>query len=183
LANNRPAPGLSFTRKNTSIAHSLPTEVYVESASNPAGMVEANALWDTGASRSLIRPEIAAKLNLKSISKTFMDTPSDKSVPSNVYLINVFLPNRAKIMYIQALEGTPNSCDMLIGMDVIALGDFAVTNLNGKTMFSFRMPSMTEIDFTKHSHIEPIRNENPKVGRNDKCPCGSGKKFKQCCGK
>lgn len=23
----------------------------------------------------------------------------------------------------------------------------------------------------------------PKVGRNDPCPCGSGKKFKQCCGK
>jgi len=23
----------------------------------------------------------------------------------------------------------------------------------------------------------------PKIGRNDPCPCGSGKKFKQCCGK
>jgi len=23
----------------------------------------------------------------------------------------------------------------------------------------------------------------PKVGRNDHCPCGSGKKYKQCCGK
>jgi preprotein translocase subunit SecA len=23
----------------------------------------------------------------------------------------------------------------------------------------------------------------PKVGRNDPCPCGSGKKYKQCCGK
>ncbi|MFG0332935.1 MAG: DUF1186 domain-containing protein [Maioricimonas sp. JB049] len=28
-----------------------------------------------------------------------------------------------------------------------------------------------------------IRNETPKVGRNDPCPCGSGKKFKKCCGK
>lgn len=27
-----------------------------------------------------------------------------------------------------------------------------------------------------------VRNEN-KVGRNDQCPCGSGKKFKKCCGK
>ena len=27
-----------------------------------------------------------------------------------------------------------------------------------------------------------IRREEPKVGRNDPCPCGSGKKFKQCCG-
>jgi hypothetical protein len=28
----------------------------------------------------------------------------------------------------------------------------------------------------------PIRREAPKVGRNDPCPCGSGKKFKKCCG-
>ena len=32
------------------------------------------------------------------------------------------------------------------------------------------------------SHI-PVTNEGPKVGRNDPCPCGSGKKYKQCCGK
>jgi len=29
---------------------------------------------------------------------------------------------------------------------------------------------------------EPIHREGPKVGRNDPCPCGSGKKFKKCCG-
>ena len=28
-----------------------------------------------------------------------------------------------------------------------------------------------------------IRNEGPKIGRNDKCPCGSGKKYKNCCGR
>jgi preprotein translocase subunit SecA len=27
-----------------------------------------------------------------------------------------------------------------------------------------------------------VRREAPKVGRNDPCPCGSGKKFKQCHG-
>jgi hypothetical protein len=29
----------------------------------------------------------------------------------------------------------------------------------------------------------PIRNAAPKTGRNDPCPCGSGKKYKKCCGK
>jgi len=29
----------------------------------------------------------------------------------------------------------------------------------------------------------PIRREIPKVGRNDPCPCGSGKKYKNCCGR
>lgn len=27
------------------------------------------------------------------------------------------------------------------------------------------------------------RHEKPKVGRNDPCPCGSGKKYKKCCGR
>ncbi len=30
---------------------------------------------------------------------------------------------------------------------------------------------------------ETIRREQPKIGRNSPCPCGSGKKYKQCCGK
>ena len=29
---------------------------------------------------------------------------------------------------------------------------------------------------------KPIHREEPKVGRNDLCPCGSGKKYKKCCG-
>ncbi|MEM8946839.1 MAG: preprotein translocase subunit SecA [Planctomycetota bacterium] len=31
--------------------------------------------------------------------------------------------------------------------------------------------------------MEPIRNRGEKVGRNQPCPCGSGKKYKNCCGK
>ena len=30
---------------------------------------------------------------------------------------------------------------------------------------------------------EPIKREADKVGRNDLCPCGSGEKYKRCCGK
>jgi preprotein translocase subunit SecA len=29
--------------------------------------------------------------------------------------------------------------------------------------------------------IEPIRNRDKKIGRNEPCPCGSGKKYKNCC--
>jgi hypothetical protein len=31
--------------------------------------------------------------------------------------------------------------------------------------------------------VETIRREAPRVGRNDPCPCGSGKKYKQCHGR
>jgi len=30
--------------------------------------------------------------------------------------------------------------------------------------------------------VETVRREEPKVGRNDPCSCGSGKKYKKCCG-
>lgn len=29
--------------------------------------------------------------------------------------------------------------------------------------------------------VKTVKRDNPKVGRNDPCPCGSGKKYKQCC--
>ena len=32
-------------------------------------------------------------------------------------------------------------------------------------------------------YSQTVVNEGPKVGRNDPCPCGSGKKYKNCCGK
>lgn len=31
--------------------------------------------------------------------------------------------------------------------------------------------------------VETFRRTDPRIGRNDPCPCGSGKKFKKCCGK
>ena len=35
-----------------------------------------------------------------------------------------------------------------------------------------------EFDEPREPYVAP-----PKVGRNDQCPCGSGKKYKKCCGK
>jgi len=76
--------------------------------------------------------------------------------------------------------------EALIGMDIIGKGDFAVTNKDGKTTFTFRIPSIECIDFVKQrppGAIPQTIGPTPKVGRNDPCPCGSGKKYKKCCGK
>lgn len=35
----------------------------------------------------------------------------------------------------------------------------------------------------KELNAPPVRREGPRVGRNDPCTCGSGKKYKKCCGK
>jgi preprotein translocase subunit SecA len=45
-------------------------------------------------------------------------------------------------------------------------------------------PSASNQDFDAalQSAPAPVKREAPKVGRNDPCPCGSGKKYKKCCG-
>ncbi|WP_371922135.1 SEC-C metal-binding domain-containing protein [Treponema sp. OMZ 803] len=35
---------------------------------------------------------------------------------------------------------------------------------------------------SKPENVQVVRTA-PKVGRNDPCPCGSGKKYKHCCGR
>ena len=44
-------------------------------------------------------------------------------------------------------------------------------------------PNVQNNSNASDSKPEPVVNKGPKVGRNDPCPCGSGKKYKNCCGK
>ena len=44
------------------------------------------------------------------------------------------------------------------------------------------LENINGIDNETTNH-EPVKNDGPKIGRNDPCPCGSGRKYKQCCGK
>jgi uncharacterized protein YecA (UPF0149 family) len=66
-------------------------------------------------------------------------------------------------------------------MDIISKGDFAVTNYNGKTIFTLRYSSLECMDFVKTPYKEKPSTVTNKIGRNDPCPCGSGKEYKHCC--
>jgi uncharacterized protein YecA (UPF0149 family) len=74
--------------------------------------------------------------------------------------------------------------DVLIGMDIISMGDFTVTASKRKTKFSFQIPSTHDTDYVKEYKQKPpapiIKEAAP--GRNAPCSCGSGKKYKHCCG-
>lgn len=65
-----------------------------------------------------------------------------------------------------------------LGVDVIGIGDFAITNFNGKTVLSFRAPSMECIDYVRQHNKIVLAGVKP----NDPCPCNSGRKFKKCHG-
>ena len=50
---------------------------------------------------------------------------------------------------VEVVSGQLTGCDIIIGMDIINRGDFAVSNKNGATAFSFRIPSVEDFDFVK----------------------------------
>lgn len=105
------------------------------------------AIWDTGATNTSISNAVAASLKLPIVSYTQVSTAAGVVDDAPVYLVNVLLPNNVIVPNVQATGSTLNGCDMLIGMDIITLGDFAITNCGGNTVCSFRFPSNKEIDF------------------------------------
>ena len=48
--------------------------------------------------------------------------------------------------------------------------------------FLFNLNIVIEKEKEKTDNPVEIPHDNKKVGRNEKCPCGSGKKYKHCCG-
>ena len=62
-------------------------------------------------------------------------------------------------------------------------------NITSASLDNSAINSINEVGETNipsksgNSKPQPIVNDGPKVGRNDPCPCGSGKKYKNCCGK
>lgn len=139
-------------------------------------------LWDTGATGSVITKRVAEELGLISVGKARVCHANGECTVDQ-YFINLLLPNSSGVQVLKVTEGILNGFDVLIGMDVICNGDFCISNFNNKTTFTFRIPSVQEIDFVaQHNSHTPVA-VGKKVGRNDQCPCNSGKKYKQCCGR
>ena len=113
------------------------------------------AIWDTGATHSAITKRVVDDLGLQPTGVRETRHAGGKS-SNNTYLVNIALPNKVMVPHVRVTEvqliPDDNVSDneqpqLLIGMDIIGLGDFAVTNTNDKTTFSFRIPSVQEIDF------------------------------------
>lgn len=106
------------------------------------------AMWDTGANCTCISQKIVRELNLKSIGREDIHTPSGVDIQSK-YLVDLFLPNNVRITNLTVFDSDIDNqgIDILIGMDVITKGDFAISNYDGKTVFTFRIPSVAVTDY------------------------------------
>jgi hypothetical protein len=130
----------------------IPSSVLIESgeldADDDSRVQWVNALWDSGATNSCISKNLAERLELGALGVVKMATAS-QIVETPVYLAHLVLPNHFALTDIKLLEFSEVSsgCDIIIGMDIINRGDFSITNLGGKTLFSFRMPSLHALDY------------------------------------
>ena len=183
---NRIAP---FTENYNEIKNVIKTECAICEAYNPNELkgvhpksVKYVGLWDTGAMGSVVKRKVIDDLNLKPSGGIYVHNTSGVRF-EQTYKINILLPSNVGISFLDVTEGILTDFDVLIGMDVICKGDFAISNSNGETTFTFQIPATHKIDFEKELYEKlhtPVKVEKLPE-RNDPCPCGSGKKYKNCC--
>lgn len=128
----------AFTLKSSSKLYQIKTEISVNYNNET---IQAFAIWDTGASGTCISKRIAESLKAIPIGMNRINTAAGL-VDCNDYLVDIVLPNNVIMQNVRVSEfaGGPN-IDILIGMDIISQGDLAITNANGFTVVSFRVPS------------------------------------------
>jgi hypothetical protein len=67
--------------------------------------------------------------------------------------------------------------------DFDSLMDEFKPSFRGKKIYPYILPMSTKFVEAMKPELYQKRKDGQKVGRNDPCPCGSGKKYKKCCGK
>ena len=123
----------------------------------PPPQYEFQAIWDTGATNSVISDVVVSNCQLVGTGKT-ESRHAQGSAIVDTYLVNINVPEIEEYPAIRVSEGKLTGGDVLIGMDIIGTGDFAVTNFGGVTKFSFRYPSVQHIDFVRESTIPQFQH-------------------------
>jgi predicted aspartyl protease len=119
-------------------------EVYADPIENPDKSVIVHAKWDTGANHTVISVGLKERLNLIPIDSEVITGVGGSQV-IDVVRLAIKLPNDLFISSKHIGVCSINSAqkiDILIGMDIIQHGDFHISNTDGKTRFSFVMPSL-----------------------------------------
>lgn len=110
---------------------------------------------------------VVQELGLIPTGQKRIRTPSGSDIV-NTYLVSIALPNHVVFPDVEVCDTKigDQGADLLVGMDIINCGDFAVTNCGGKTVFSFCIPSSKTIDFVKEANLEKLIG--PKHGTGNK---------------
>ena len=121
------------------------TNIFVNST------VRTRGIWDTGATACAITSTLAKDLKLVPVGIRRVTGVHGTKDVYEYFLLLTFdsgLEVNVRASECEKLSGD-DSIGLLIGMDVITLGDFSITNKDGKTTMSFRVPSLSNVDYVK----------------------------------
>jgi hypothetical protein len=100
------------------------------------------AIWDTGATCTFVSDKVREELGIVPVEYQPV-TGLNGTQMTGLGLLSIKLSDKLiipdKRVFICNL---PSSIEMLIGMDIIQLGDFCITNNGNKTTFTFVTPSL-----------------------------------------
>lgn len=147
----------SISARCSGIAREIITPIRIKSSSLLSSVPQifhnTKAIWDTGATNSVISSTLAKEMGLIPIGKANTIGVHGQNVVDR-YLVDVEIMQKVIIVNLEVSSGIVgpdgNQIGFLVGMDIIAQGDFALTMENRKSVFTFRFPSKNQaIDFVK----------------------------------
>lgn len=153
----------AFTAQNPQLVNRLISDVII---SYDMKQQTVKALWDTGATTTCISTTVVKTLGMIPTGKMNIKTASGSKIV-NTYLLDINLPNNVGVKDVLVCDSDIGNqgIDMLIGMDVILLGDFAVSSFGGKTSFTFRVPSKQKTDYVQEIKIDNIIGKKHGKGK------------------
>ncbi len=101
-----------------------------------------------GATNTVIPGRVADEVSLRPTGVVEVQTTIGQS-RAETYLLSLILPNHVGFTAVPATAGKIQGADVLIGMDLIHLGDCAISNAFGPTVVTFRSSAVETIDFVK----------------------------------
>ena len=111
------------------------------------------AQWDTGATNSAVSYQVASELGLVQRA-TKMVRAGGECLARPVYVVDIELCPGLKFYDVEVfgLNIGSGGLDIIIGMDIISLGDLSLSRYDGEIRLAFRVPSMCHASFEESSH-------------------------------
>lgn len=127
-----------FSKNLGPLADEIITECEFVSLDQKRRVKALRTMWDTGSNTTILsaalvrelRPDLFGKGDLRGIAG---------SSENDRYLMHVFLPTGDAITYHEVYASELADCDAIIGMDIIALGNFHLDLCQGELTFSFSL--------------------------------------------
>lgn len=157
------SPHRAFATRSAGVANDLRNRCGVSMAGGQGRPEFFDAIWDTGATNSGISDRVVEACGLVPVSYGPVRTAHDVKQDVPFYVVTLHLPGEVSVTNVLVAGGCED--DILIGMDIITLGDFAVTTYEGSTRFTFRHPSQGHIDFVEEAERERRRQDNAERRR------------------